>query len=279
MDRSLKSLYATGQFSSVRMERLGDTLVVHVRENPLVNRVVAEGNHAVPDKVLTPELEIKPRGIFTPAAAARDRQRILDLYARRGYYAATVTPKIIDRPENRVDVIYEVHDGAAAYISRIAFVGNQSFSENRLRDVIASRQEVWWNVLTTADTLDTERLAADREALRRFYLHNGYAEVEIDPPAAELAPDRTAFFVSFGIHEGARYRVTDVKVETTLPKTDPKTLQSVVTVSAGDWYDGDAVEKTTQALTSLLQTRGYSFVQVKPQVKRDDTKHTIALLL
>ncbi len=278
MDRSLKTLYATGLFSDVRLTREGNTLVVHVKENPIINLVAIEGNHQLTDKVLLPELEEKPRGVFTAAAAARDRQRILDLYARRGYYATTVTPKIIDRPENRVDVVFEVHDGAAAYISRIAFVGNHAFSESRLSDVIASRQEVWWNVFTGADTVDPERLAADREALRRFYLHNGYAEVEIDQPTAELAPDRKAFFVTFTIHEGPRYRVTDVKVASTLPHTDNKKLLSDVSISPGDWYDGDAVEKATQALTTALQNRGYSFVSVKPQVKRDDTKHTIALL-
>jgi outer membrane protein insertion porin family len=278
MDRSLKTLYATGLFSDVSLTRQGNTLVVHVKENPIINRVAIEGNHQLTDKVLLPELEEKPRGVFTAAGAARDRQRILDLYARRGYYATTVTPKIIDRAENRVDVVFEVHDGAASYISRIAFVGNHAFSESRLRDVLASREEVWWNFFTSADTVDTERLAADREALRRFYLHNGYAQVEIDPPTAELAPDRKAFFVTFTIHEGPRYRVTEVKVASTLPHTDNKSLQSDIGISPGDWYDGDAVEKATQALTTELQNRGYSFVQVKPQVKRDDTKHTIALL-
>jgi outer membrane protein insertion porin family len=278
MDRSLKTLYATGLFSDVQLTREGNTLVVHVHENPIINLVALEGNHQLTDKVLLPELEEKARGVFTPAAAARDRQRILDLYARRGYYATTVTPKIIDRPENRVDVVFEVHDGAASYISRIAFVGNHAFSESRLGDIIASRQEVWWNFFTTADTVDAERLAADREALRRFYLHNGYAQVEIDQPTAELAPDRKAFFVTFTIHEGPRFRVTDVKVATTLPHTDAKTLQADIGIEPGDWYDGDAVEKASQALTTALQNRGFSFVSVKPQVKRDDAKHTIALL-
>lgn len=278
MDRSLKTLYATGLFSDVRLTREGNTLVVHVQENPVINQVAIEGNHQLTSKVLLPELEDKPRGVFTPAAAEHDRQRILDLYARRGYYATTVTPQIIKRPENRVDVVFEVHDGAAAYIGRIAFVGNHAFSESRLRDVIASRQEVWWNIFTSADIVDPERLAADREALRRFYLHNGYAEVEIAPPTAELSPDRKSFFVTFTIHEGPRYRVASVKVATTLPHADTKRLEREVPIAPGDWYDGDAVAAAAQTLTTTLQNQGYSFVDVKPEIKRDDAKHTVALL-
>lgn len=278
MDRSLKTLYATGLFSDVRLTREGDTLVVHVQENPIINRVAIEGNHQLPTKDLLPELEDKPRGVFTAAAAEHDRQRILDLYARRGYYATTVTPKIIKQPENRVDVVFEVHDGAASYIGRIAFVGNHAFSESRLKDVIASRQEVWWNVFTSADIVDPERLAADREALRRFYLHNGYAEVEVAPPSAELSPNRQSFFVTFTIHEGPRYRIASVKVASTLPHTDTKLLERKVSIAPGDWYDGDAVAAAAQNLTTTLQDQGYSFVDVKPQIKRDDAKHTVALL-
>ncbi|MDE2335324.1 MAG: outer membrane protein assembly factor BamA [Rhodospirillales bacterium] len=278
MDRSLKTLYATGLFSDVRLTREGNTLVVRVQENPIINRVVIEGNHQLTSKVLLPELEEQPRGVFTQAAAAKDRQRILDLYARRGYYATTVDPKIIKRGQNRVDVVFEVHDGAAAYIGRIAFVGNHAFSESRLRNIIGSRQEVWWNVFTNADIVNPQRLAADREALRRFYLHNGYAQVDILPPTAELSPDRKSFFVTFTIHEGPRYRVSSVKVDTTLPHTDAKSLQSEIGIAPGAWYDGDTVEKASQALTATLQNRGYSFVNVKPQVKRDDAKHTIALV-
>ena len=278
MDRSLKTLYATGLFSNVRLTRAGNTLVVRVRENPIINRVVIEGNHQLTSKVLLPELEEKPRGVFTQAAAARDRQRILDLYARRGYYATTVDPKIIRRAENRVDVVFEVHDGTAAYIGRIAFVGNHAFSESRLRGIVGSRQEVWWNVFTSADIVNPQRLAADREALRRFYLHNGYAQIDIPPPTAELAPDRKSFFVTFTVHEGPRYRITSVKVHTTLAHTDAKSLQSEIGIAPGEWYDGDAVEKASQALTTALQNRGYSFVEVKPQVRRDDSKHTIALV-
>lgn len=278
MDRSLKTLYATGLFADVRLTRQGGTLVVRVKENPIINRVVIEGNHALPSKFLLPEMEEKPRGVFTEAAATHDRQRILDLYARRGHFAATVTPKIIQRPENRVDVVFEVHDGAASFIGRIAFVGNHAFSESRLRGVIASRQEVWWNVFTSADIVDPSRLAADREALRRFYLHNGYAEVAIAPPVAELSPDRKSFFVTFTIHEGPRYRVASVKVASTLAHTNAKLLQRRVGIAAGDWYDGDAVAKAAQTLTTTLQSQGISFVSVRPQIKRDDQKHTVALL-
>ena len=192
LDRSLKTLYATGLFQDVRLIRDGDTLVVRVVENPLVNRVAFEGNHKLTDDQLRPEMQLKPRAVFTPALAEADRQRILDLYAKRGYYDARVDPQIIRLDQNRVDVVFQINDGPSTLISKIAFVGNHAFSENRLSEVINSREERWWRFLSTSDQYDPERLNFDKELLRRFYLKNGYADFEIRDAKSELSPDRKA---------------------------------------------------------------------------------------
>ena len=278
VDRSLKTLYATGLFSDVSITRQGSTLVVKVVENPLVNRVVFEGDHKLNDETLRPAIQLRPRSVFTPAAAQTDRQRLLDLYARRGRFAARIEPKIIMLSENRVDVVFEIMEGDSTLISRIAFVGNHAFSESRLGAVINTRESAFWRFLSTSDGYDPDRVNFDKELLRRYYLQKGYADFEVVSANAELAPDRSAFFLTFTLNEGARYRIGKVDLNVTLPKLDKKGLMGLVEPEPGDWYDGDAVERTTQAITTELQNRGFSFAEVKARIQRDPDKHVIDLV-
>jgi outer membrane protein insertion porin family len=278
LDRSLKALYATGLFSDVTLRRDGNVLVVRVTENPIVNRVVFEGNHKLTDDNLRPVTQLKPRSVFTAAIAQLDRQKILDEYAKKGRFNARVEPKIIQLDQNRVDVVYEIDDGQASYISRIAFVGNTAFSEAKLKEVIASREEAFWRFLTNSDSYDPDRLNYDKELLRRFYMRNGYADFEVTTANAELAPDRSAFFVTFNINEGARYRVGSIKINSSLRNLDADSLLPLVEQSPGDWFDGDAVDRSVKALNNAVQSKGYAFVDVKPNIQRNKDKHTVDLL-
>ncbi len=278
IDRSLKTLFATGLFQDVSLTRQGDTLVVKVVENPIVNRIAFEGNHKLTDDQLRTDLQLRARAVFTPAIAQADRQRIVDLYAKRGRYNVQVEPQIVRLEQNRVDVVFKIHEGEASLISRIAFVGNHAFSEDRLKEVISSRQQAFWRFLSSSDTYDAERVTFDRELLRRFYLKNGYADVEITGSAAELSPSRDSFFITFTINEGERYRVGELKVNSTLPNLSGDSLMPDIEIVTGDWYDGDAVERSVQAITDDAQSRGNSFVQVKPRISRNRDKHTVDLV-
>ena len=278
IDRSLKTLYATGLFQDVTLRRDGGALVVRVVENPIVNRIAFEGNRKLTDDQLRPELQLRPRAVYTPQLAQADRQRILDAYARAGRFAATVEPKIIRLDQNRVDVVFEVAEGETTLVSRIAFVGNRAFSENRLREVIASREEAFWRILSTSDQYDPERVNFDKELLRRFYLRNGYADFEVANVAAELSPDRRAFFVTFSLNEGPRYRVGTVGVDSKLRGVTGESLRPLVEIRSGDTYDGDAVERVTQTLQDAVQNRGFAFVEVKPRIARDRAKQTVDLV-
>jgi outer membrane protein insertion porin family len=278
IDRSLKTLFATGLFSDVKLHREGQTLVVNVVENPIVNRIAFEGNHKLSDDQLRPIIQLRPRAVFTGAQAAADRQTLLDFYARRGRFAATVEPKIIHLSENRVDVVFEINDGPSTLISRIAFVGNHAFSESSLRDVIDSRQSAWWRFLSTSDNYDAERINFDKELLRRFYLKNGYVDFEVTSANAELSPDRTSFFLTYTLKEGERYRVGTVSVDSKLPKFPSATLLHDVEFGPGDWYDGDAVERSVQAISNDVQAHDQPFVEVHPTITRDPAKHTVNLV-
>jgi outer membrane protein insertion porin family len=278
IDRSLKTLYATGLFQDVQLGRVGNDLVVRVVENPIVNRVSYEGNHKVTDEQLRPELQLRPRAVFTPALAEADRLHILSLYAKRGYYDATVEPKIIRLDQNRVDVVFQINDGAATLVSKIVFNGNKAFSEDRLTEVINSRESRWWRFLSTSDQYDPERLAFDKELLRRFYLKNGYADIQIADASAELSPDRKGFFLSFTVKEGARYRVGKITINSQLRNLTDKDLQPTLELAPGDWYDGDAVGRISDAMEEAVHNRGYAFVNVQPRVNRDVEKHTVDLV-
>jgi outer membrane protein insertion porin family len=278
IDRSLKTLYATGLFHDVNLTRQGNTLVVTVVENPLVNQVAFEGNHSIVDATLRPMLDLRARSVFTPELAQSDRQKILDAYAKKGRFGATVTPKIIKLGQNRVDVVFEIHDGPETLVSRIAFVGNHAFSEGQLREVVSSRQEAFWRFLSNSDTYNPERVDYDKELLRRFYLKNGYADFDVRDATAELAPDRSAFFLTFTLNEGERYTVGSVSVDSKLHNLDGKVLLPLVQQQVGDVYDGDAVERSTSAIEDAVQNRGYAFVEVHPRIARNTAKHTVDLV-
>ncbi len=278
VNASLKALYATGLFSDVSIGREGSALVVKVQENPTVNEVAFEGNHKLTDENLRGVVQLRPRSVFTPAAAEADRQRILAAYGGKARFAATVTPEIIKLPNNRVNVVFKINDGSATLISRIVFTGNRAYSEGTLQDVIASRETAWWRFLSSSDIYDPQRLEYDKELLRRYYLRHGYADFRVLDASADLTANRQAFFLTFALHEGPRYELSSVDVHSTLANFPDKRLLPLVQVGKGDWYDGDAIERSVQAITDYVQHHGQAFVDVRPAIKRDPAKHTIALL-
>lgn len=278
LDRSLKALFATGLFRDVELRPEGNRIVVTVVENPLVNRVLFDGNRRISRDVLSREVQLRERSVFTPQAAAADTQRILELYARRGRFGARVEPRTIEQDQNRVDVVFEIQEGDAAYVARINFVGNTAFSDSRLRDVIATREARWYRPFSATDTYDPERLAFDRELLRRYYLRRGYADVQITNATAELSPDRTGFFITYTIDEGPRYRVGRVEVQTQLRGLDPAVVRRRIPIRDGEWYDGDAVERAQQELDDQLSLEGFPFIDVQPRVERNREERTVTLI-
>ncbi|MBL8667222.1 MAG: outer membrane protein assembly factor BamA [Rhodospirillales bacterium] len=278
IDRSLKSLYGTGLFSDVSIQEQGSTLVVRVVENPIVNRVAFEGNRHLKDENLESEVTLKPRSIFTRTKVQSDVQRLLTLYRQSGRFAATVEPKIIELPQNRVDVVFEINEGPVTAIETIRFIGNEAFSDSRLREVIRTKQSRWWRFLSSDDTYDPDRLALDRELLRRFYLSEGYVDFRVQSAVAELTPNREEFFLTFTVEEGDRYRVGNVNVSSMLPGLQKESLTDVVTFSEGDWYDANQVEKTIDKLSEAAGNLGYAFVDVRPRLERDREKKTINIV-
>ena len=197
VNESLKSLFATGLFADVAIRREGNALVVRVIENPIINRVAFEGNDAIDDSELEAEIQLQPRAVYTRPRVQTDLQRLTEIYRRSGRFAATIEPKVIQLPQNRVDLVFEVNEGPITEVQRINFLGNTHFSDSALRDVIQTVESAWYRFATSADTYDPDRLTFDRELLRRFYLANGYVDFRVISAVAELTPDRRDFIITF----------------------------------------------------------------------------------
>jgi outer membrane protein insertion porin family len=276
---SLKTLYATGLFKNVTITRDGNNLDVSVVENPTVDQVFFQGNKVITDKDAGDAVSLKPRAVFTTAAAEADRRALLDLYAKKGYFNATVTPNIIELPDNRVNVVFQCSDGNQTLISRITFIGNAHFSQSTLREVVSSRQYAWFRFLSSADHYDADRVEYDEYLLREFYLHKGYADFQVNSANAELSPDRKSFYLTYDITEGPRYRVGSLKIVSDIRTLSDEQLRGLVPLAAGDWFDGTALEEGITALSDRAQNLGYAFAQVNPNVQTDPTTRTIAITL
>ncbi|MEQ1883369.1 MAG: POTRA domain-containing protein, partial [Burkholderiales bacterium] len=173
IDESIKVLFQTGLFADVQMFQRGNTLVIKLEENPLINQVNFEGNKEIADDALAKEVEVRERMIFTKARVRSDTQRVLALYQKSGFYNVRVAPKLIRLPENRINLVFEVTEGSETTIKTIGFTGNEAFSDGQLRDVIGTAEHSWWNFFQKNDTYDPDRLEYDKELLRRHYLRHG----------------------------------------------------------------------------------------------------------
>ena len=278
IDAGLKSLYATGLFQDVRISQPGGRLVVTVVENPVLNRVAFEGNRKIKEEQLTGEVQSKPRGTFSRAMIQADAQRIVEVYRRSGRYDVSVVPKIIDLPNNRVDLVYEISEGQKTGVKRIDFAGNKAYSSFRLKDVIKTSQSNWLSFLQSADVYDPDRLEADRDLLRRFYLNHGYADVRIVSAMSEYDPAMQGFVVTFNIEEGQQYRVGAVDVQSNVATINGASLNSVLRTRPGEVYNAEAVEKTVEAMTVEVSKRGYAFAAVRPRGDRDYTNLKVNLV-
>ena len=274
-DRSLKALFSTGLFSDVAIDMQGSTLVVKVTENPIINRVAFEGNRKIEDDKLRDEIRSKARQVFTQARVRADVERLLSIYRRSGRYNAVIEPKIIKLEQGRVDLVFEINEGDVTGIKRITFIGNEHFSDGTLRGKIRTVESTWWRFLSSDDRFDPDRLNLDRELLRKFYLSEGYADFRVESAVAELSPKRDGFFLTFTIQEGERYKLGKVDISTRFQGLDVDTLKSYLTVSEGDWYDANEVDKTVTALSDAVGSLGYAFVDVRPNIRRNRETHTI----
>src|ERR1700758_406823 len=278
IDDGLKALIETGLFQDVRINQAGGHLGVTVVENPVIGRVACEGNKKIKDEQLTSEIQSKPRGTLSRPMVQSDAQRIAEIYRHAGRYDVTVTPEIIEQPNNRVDLIFTIVEGQKTGVKSIDFVGNSFYSSYRLRDVIKTRESNLLSFLGGNDVYDPDRVEADRDLIRRYYLKHGFADVQVVAALTEYDPERGGFMVTFKIEEGQQYRVGSVEFQSSIAALDGDALRNYSRVTVGSLYNVEALEKSVEEMQIEASRRGFAFAVVRPRGDRNFEAHTVSVI-
>jgi outer membrane protein insertion porin family len=277
IDASIKALFQTGLFRDVSIVRQGGSLVITVSENPLINIVNIEGNEEVDDESLLKEVEVRESIIYTKARVSADTKRILAVYQKQGFYNVRVAPKLIRLPENRINLVFEVNEGGKTQVEQINFSGNNAFSDGDLQDAIATKEHSKLFFFLRNTTYDADRLEYDKELLRRFYLKNGYADIEVVSADGRLTDDGQSFVIDFVVNEGPRYSIADVAINVGDSNLDSNALARRVKTGVGDTYNAAKVDSSVERLTLEASNQGFVFAKVDPKVDRNPANATVNL--
>ncbi|MEM9843765.1 MAG: outer membrane protein assembly factor BamA [Pseudomonadota bacterium] len=265
----------SGFFEDVEVEPRGGTLVIRVVEFPTINRIAFEGNTRIDDEDLAEFIESAPRQVFSPTQAERDVVTITRAYEQNGRVSARVTPKIIRRSENRVDLVFEIFEGAQIEIQRISFVGNRAYSDRRLRRVLQSKQAGLLRALIASDVFIAERLEFDAQLLNDFYQSRGYVDFRVTGTNAELTRERDGYFITFNVQEGQQFRFGEITTTSEMPEADPQVFQDVLKVKPGRVYSPTVVENSIARMERLATNEGIDFLRVEPAITRNDRDLTL----
>ena len=269
LQESVKKLYESDLFLESKIYRQNGQVVVEVRENPLISDVKFVGNKKIEDEALQSEITSKKRTVFTKAKLQNDLKRINEIYLKSGRFLAKIDPKIIQKDQNRVELIFEIFEGPKAKIGKIYFVGNKEFSDRELMDEVSTKESKWWKFLSSSDSYDSDRIEFDREKLRRFYGSNGYADFSMISSTAQITPQKDEFFVTFLLEEGIQYHVGETNIINHIDKFDASILNKEILVKTGKIYDADLIEKTVDKMVEVMSEKSYAFAHVEPILKRN----------
>lgn len=277
LDQALKDLAATELFKDFQITDNAGALTIQVTENPVINRVILEGNKRLKEDKIRPEIKLAPRQIFTRSKVRADVARIIELYKRQGRFAATVEPKMVSLDQNRVDVVFEINEGPKSKVRQINIIGNEKFSDGDLKDEMATKQSSLMTILSSNTSYDPDRLAYDQQKLRLFYLTNGYADFRVISAVAELTSNKQDFIITYVVEEGERYKFGDVDVKSEIRDFQPEMLKKLLPMKTGDWYDAKQVEDTVESLSETAGLFGYAFADINPEFRRDPETRTMAI--
>jgi outer membrane protein insertion porin family len=276
-DQALKDLYATELFADVSIRNNAGDVTIEVKENPVINRIILEGNKRLKNEKIEPEIKLAPRQIYSRSKVRADVARIVELYKRQGRFAAAVEPKLVQLDQNRVDIVFEINEGPKSKVRQINIIGNDQFSDGKLRGEMVTKQARLTSIFSSGTSYDPDRLAFDQQKLRQFYLTQGYADFRVVSAVAELTPDKQDFIITYVVEEGQRYKFGDVKVDSKIRDFKSEALTTNLSMKAGDWYDAKKVEDTVEGLTESAGLFGYAFADVNPQFKRDKDALTMSI--
>lgn len=270
LNDAYQRLVNSGLFETVELTPNGGTLVIRVSEWPTVNRINIEGNRRLKDDRLMALVKSQPRRIYNPTQAEQDAAAIVDAYKSAGRLAASVTPKIIRRADNRVDLVFEVVEGKIIEIERLSFVGNRSYSDRRLRRVLETKQAGFLRQLIQRDTFVADRIEFDKQLLHDFYTSRGYADFQTLSVSSEFSRERNAFFLTFTVREGQKFNFGEVSASTDLPGVNAEEFLAVTKTKRGQTYSPVTLENDITRMENLAISKGLTFIRVDPRINRDD---------
>ena len=276
-DQALVDLAATELFADFSIANTDGVVVITVTENPVINRIVLEGNRRLDDDKIYPEINLAPRQIFTRSKVRADVARIIELYKRQGRFAASVEPQMVMLDQNRVDVIFEITEGPKSKVRQINIIGNEVFSDGDLMGEMVTQEAGLLKIFSSNTSYDPDRLAFDQQKLRQFYLTQGYADFRVVSAVAELTPDKRDFIITYVVEEGERYKFGEVEVVSQLRDFSSELLTGTLQMSAGDWYNAQQVDNTIESLTETAGTFGYAFADVRPNIEINREDRTMSV--
>ena len=268
LEKMLQELFLTGLFADVKGQIKNQTLYITVTENEVFNRIVFEGNKKIDSEALSKEIDLKPRQVYTPYRVQKAAQQVRDLYRMKGHVGAVVEPKIIRRPQGRVDLIFEIQDGRPQKIDAILFQGNKHFSASDLRGVVLTKESRWWRFLSSADTYEPDRLVYDRELLYRHYRDHGYADVDVVSVLTELSSNQQHFYITFHVQEGDLYHFGTIDLTSKVPDFDVKELRSLLEPQEKNVFNYSKIERTVFNINRFLSEKGL-FYGVETDIRTD----------
>lgn len=276
--QAIKALFATGFFKDVRLEVENDVIVVLVDERPAISQIDFVGIKEFEKDALKKglkEVGLAESRIFDRAVLDRAEQELKRQYLAKGLYGVQITTTVTPLERNRVGVNFNVVEGEAAKIRQISVIGNKVFKEKELLELFTLTTPGWMTWYSKSDQYSKQKLSADIEALRSFYLNRGYLDFSIDSTQVSITPDKKDIYITLSITEGEKYTISDVKLAGTMVVPEAE-LQPLVKLKAGDTFSRDSVTASTKALSDRLGNEGYAFANVNAAPEVDKVKREVA---
>lgn len=275
---AIRALYATGFFKDVRLEVEQGVLIVLVRERPSIASIQLNGIKDFPAQQLKDNMKyagLAEARIFDKGALDKATQELKRQYVARGKYAVSVNTTVTELERNRVAIVFNVVEGEVSKIKQINLVGVQAYQEDELLDLMKLSTPDWLSWFSDDDQYSKQKLSADLEALRSFYMDSGYLEFNIDSTQVSITPDKKDIYITINFTEGAKYSVSSVGIagNTLIPKEE---VEKLIQVKTGDTFSRNALTETNKKIGERLGEEGYAFANVNAIPELDKVKHQVA---
>ena len=278
LNSALKNLYSSNLFETVQVIPKGQTIIIKVKENKRIRRLVFEGNKKIEEKELLPLIKSKERQAFSRAQVVKDSRIISDFYRFKSRYSARVEPKIIERDNGFVDLVFEIDEGSILQISQIDFVGNKSFSDRQLRDVIKSKRAGVFSSMFTSDNYSEDSQEADKYLLKKFYNDQGFPDAKVIASLGGFKDGGDSAFLTYSIYEGPYFDFGEVSIRSMVKGISPSIYEKSVVASKGDKFNSSQIKETLDNIKTVSVSNGFPFLIGKVDQVRDFKKREIGLV-